>query len=87
MEETTKRPALMVDEFKSKKEVIKAQYSAAEAQVKIEESITDISKEMADVSMAIDRAEDKTAKMKAKSQAPDDTMNSGVLTDYTPNND
>jgi phage shock protein A len=87
LEETTKRLALKVDEFKSKKEVIKAQYSAAEAQVKIKESVTGISEEMADVGMAMDRAEDKTEKMKAKSQALDDMMNSGVLTDYTSNKD
>lgn len=87
LEETTKRLALKVEEFKSKKEVIKAQYSAAEAQVKIKESVTGISEEMADVGMAMDRAEDKTEKMKAKSQALDDMMNSGVLTDYTSNKD
>ncbi len=87
LEETTKRLALKVDEFKSKKEVIKAQYSAAEAQVKIKESVTGISEEMTDVGMAMDRAEDKTEKMKAKSQALDDMMNSGVLTDYTSNKD
>lgn len=87
LEETTKRLTLKVDEFKSKKEVIKAQYSAAEAQVKIKESVTGISEEMTDVGMAMDRAEDKTEKMKAKSQALDDMMNSGVLTDYTSKND
>jgi phage shock protein A len=87
LEETTKRLTLKVEEFKSKKEVIKAQYSAAEAQVKIKESVTGISEEMADVGMAMDRAEDKTEKMKAKSQALDDMMNSGVLTDYTSNKD
>ena len=87
LEETTKRLTLKVDEFKSKKEVIKAQYSAAEAQVKIKESVTGISEEMTDVGMAMDRAEDKTEKMKAKSQALDDMMNSGVLTDYTSNKD
>ncbi len=87
LEDTAKRLALKVEEFKSKKEVIKAQYSAAEAQVKIKESVTGISEEMADVGMAMDRAEDKTEKMKAKSQALDDMMNSGVLTDYTSNKD
>jgi phage shock protein A len=87
LEETTKRLALKVEEFKSKKEVIKAQYSAAEAQVRIKESVTGISEEMTDVGMAMDRAEDKTEKMKAKSEALDDMMNSGVLTDYTSNKD
>jgi phage shock protein A len=63
--------------------VIKAQYTAAEAQVRIKESITGISEEMADVGMAMNRAEDKTEQMKAKSQALDEMLESGTLTDYT----
>src|SRR2546430_944759 len=68
---------------KAKKEVIKAQYSAAEAQVRIKENVTGISEEMTDVGMAMSRAEDKTEKMKAKAQALDEMIDSGVLTDYT----
>ena len=63
--------------------MIKAQYTAAEAQVRIKESITGISEEMADVGMAMNRAEDKTEQMKAKSQALDEMLESGTLTDYT----
>jgi phage shock protein A len=87
MEEAEKRMATKVEEFKSRKEVIKARYSAAEAQVKIKESVTGISEEMADVGMAMNRAEEKTENMKAKSEALDDMINSGVLTDYTSNKD
>jgi phage shock protein A len=85
LEQTEKRLSAKVEEFKSKKEVIKAQYSAAEAQVRIKESVSGISEEMTDVSM--NRAEDKTEKMKAKAQALDEMINSGVLTDYTSNKD
>jgi len=87
MEAAEKRMATKVEEFKSRKEVIKARYSAAEAQVKIKESVTGISEEMADVGMAMDRAEEKTENMKAKAQALDDMIDSGVLTDYTSNKD
>src|SRR3989454_7243513 len=83
LEDTEKRLSTKVEEFKSKKEVIKAQYSAAEAQVRIKESVTGISEEMTDVGMAMSRAEDKTEKMKAKAQALDEMIDSGVLTDYT----
>src|SRR5437773_12351512 len=38
---------------------------------------------MTDVGMAMSRAEDKTEKMKAKAQALDEMIDSGVLTDYT----
>ncbi len=83
LEYTERRLSTKVEEFKSKKEVIKAQYSAAEAQVRIKESVTGISEEMTDVGMAMSRAEDKTEKMKAKAQALDEMIDSGVLTDHT----
>jgi len=87
LEQTEKRLSTKVEEFRSRKEIIKAQYSAAEASVKVKENITGISEEVADVGMAMNRAEDKTEKMRAKSQALDDMINSGVLTDYTSNKD
>lgn len=83
LEQTERQLATKVEEFRSKKEVIKAQYSAAEAQVRIKESVTGVSEEMADVGMAMNRAEDKTEQMKAKAKALDEMIDSGVLTDYT----
>ena len=83
LEDTEKRLSTKVEEFRSKKEIIKAQYTAAEAQVRIKENVTGISEEMTDVGMALDRAEDKTEKMKAKSQALDEMIDSGSLTDYS----
>ena len=83
LEQTERQTSTKVEEFKSKKEVIKAQYSAAEASTKVKESVTGLSEQMADVGMAMSRAEDKTEKMRAKSQALDEMIDSGVLTDYT----
>ena len=77
------RLATKVESFRTKKETIKAQYSAADAQVKITESVTGISEEMADVGLAIERAEDKTENMKARSAALDELLDSGVLEDYS----
>ena len=87
LEQTEKRLSTKVEEFRSKKEVIKAQYTAAEAQVRIKENLTGISEEMTDVGLAMNKAEDKTEQMKAKAQALDDMIDSGVLTDYTSNKD
>jgi phage shock protein A len=87
MQEAEKRLSAKVEEFKARKEIIKAQYSAAEAQVKIKESVTGISEEMTDVGMAMNKAEEKTERMRAKSQALDEMINSGTLTDYTSNKD
>ena len=87
LEQTEKSLSAKVEEFRSKKEVIKAQYTAADAQVHIKENVTGISEEMASVGMAMNRAEDKTEKMKAKAQALDEMIDSGVLTDYVSNKD
>jgi phage shock protein A len=87
LEQTEKRLSAKVEEFRSKKEVIKAQYTAAEAQVRIKENLTGISEEMGDVGVAMNKAEDKTEQMKAKAQALDEMIDSGVLTDYTSNKD
>jgi len=77
------RLATKVEAFRTKKETIKAQYSAAEAQVKVTESVTGISEEMADVGMAVQRAEEKTDNMKARSAALDELLESGTLTDLS----
>ena len=72
-----------VDAFRTKKETIKATYSAAEAQTRINEAFTGISEEMGDVGMAIQRAEDKTAQMQARAGAIDELLASGALDDPT----
>src|SRR5271157_3020544 len=77
------RLATKVESFRTKKETIKAEYSAAEAQVKITESVTGISEEMADVGLAVQRAEEKTENMKAHSAALDELLDSGTLEDYS----
>lgn len=78
-----KRLSTKVEIFRTKKESIKAQYSAAEAQVKINESVTGISEEMADVGLALERAENKTEEMKARAEAIDELMEAGTLEDLT----
>src|SRR5919106_3969261 len=87
LEDTEGRLSSKVEEFKTRKEVIKAQYSSAEAQVRIKESITGISEEMTDVGIAMNRAEEKSERMKSKAQALDEMIDSGVLVDYTSNKD
>lgn len=81
--ESEKRLSTKVEIFRTRKESIKAQYSAAEAQVKINESVTGISEEMADVGLAVERAENKTEEMKARAQAIDELMEVGTLQDLS----
>ncbi|WP_407357147.1 PspA/IM30 family protein [Methanolobus sp. WCC5] len=82
-----KRLSTKVEVFRTKKETIKAQYSAAEAQVKINESVSGISEEMADVGLAIERAENKTEQMKARASALDELIAVGTLDDFTSSGD
>ena len=70
-----------VQAFRSKKEVIKAQYSAAQAQVRIGSALSGLSEEMGDISMAIERAEGKTENMRARAGAIDELAAAGVLDD------
>jgi phage shock protein A len=70
-----------VDAFRTRKETIKATYTAAEAQTKINEAFSGISEEMGDVGLAIQRAEDKTAQMQARAGAIDELLASGALND------
>jgi len=77
--DTERKLSAKIDAFRTKKETIKAQYTAAEAQVKVKEAVTGISEEMADVGFAIDRAEEKTENMRAKSAALDEMVELGAL--------
>lgn len=72
-----------VESFRTRKETIKATYSAAEAQTKINEAFAGISSELGDVGLAVQRAEDKTAEMQARAGAIDELMASGALEDST----
>lgn len=72
-----------VEAFRTRKETIKAQYTAAEAQSKIGEAVSGISEDMADVGMAVERAENKTEEMRARAGAIDELLESGALEDLS----
>ena len=82
-----KRLSTKVEVFRTKKETIKAQYTAAEAQVNISESVSGIREEMADVGLAVERAENKTEDMKARASALDELIDTGTLDDITSSGD
>jgi phage shock protein A len=72
-----------VESFRTRKETIKATYTAAEAQTRINEAMSGIGEEMGDVGLAIQRAEDKTAQMQARAGAIDELIASGALDDVS----
>lgn len=81
--QASQRLQAKVEAFRTKKETIKATYSAAEAQTKINEAFSGISEELGDVGLAIQRAEDKTQTMQARAGAIDELLASGALDDAT----
>jgi phage shock protein A len=72
-----------IETFRTKKEVIKAQYSAAEAQVRISEAANGVGEQMADLGLAIQRAQDKTEQMKARADAVAELEKAGTFEDLT----
>ena len=81
--QSEQRLAQKVEAFKSKKEIIKAQYSAAQAQVRIGAALNGLSEEMGDVQLSAERAEVKTETMRAKAGAIDELADLGVLDDVS----
>jgi phage shock protein A len=72
-----------VDAFRTRKETIKATYTAAEAQTRIGEAFSGISEEMSDVGLAMQRAEERTQTLQARAGAIDELLASGALDDPT----
>jgi phage shock protein A len=68
-----------VEAFRTQKEMVKAQYSAAQAQVKINETITGISEEMTEMNLAMQRAQDKVLTMQARANAMEALIDQGAL--------
>jgi len=70
-----------VETFRTQKEMVKAQYNAAQAQVKINEQVTGISQEMNEMNLAMQRAQDKVLSMQARANAMDTLIEEGTLGD------
>ncbi|HEX6108491.1 MAG TPA: PspA/IM30 family protein [Ktedonobacteraceae bacterium] len=70
-----------VEAFRTQKEMVKAQYSAAQAQVKINETVTGISEEMTEMNLAMQRAQDKVLTMQARANAMEALIDQGTLSE------
>ncbi len=81
MEQTLSTLQQRVNDFRAKKEVMKAQYTAASAMTSVNEQATGISKSFSDSGAALQRAQDKIANMQARAAATDELLQSGVLED------
>ena len=70
-----------VNQFRTQKETLKAQYAAASATASVNESVAGISSTLGDSGAALQRAQDKIANMQARAGALDELLQSGVLED------
>ena len=70
-----------MNNFRSQKEVLKAQYTAASAMNSVNEDAAGISTSVSDSGAALERAQDKIATMQARAGALDELLQSGVLED------
>jgi phage shock protein A len=79
--EASRRLAAHLEALRTRKETIKAGYTAAEAQTRVGEALSGISDEMSDIGAAVQRAEDKATTLQARAGAIDDLLASGALDD------
>jgi phage shock protein A len=73
------RLAGQIEAFAARQEVIKARYSAAEAQVRLSEAMTGVSQDFADLTATLHRAERTTEDMQARASAIDQLVRDGDL--------
>ena len=70
-----------VNDFRTRKEVLKAEYTTAKAVSAVDESAAGIWPTSGDSGSALQRAQDKIATMRARADAIDELLQSGVLDD------
>ena len=68
-----------IEAFAARQEVIKARYSAAEAQVRINEAMTGVSQDFAELAATLQRAEETTEDMQARATAIDRLVQEGDI--------
>ncbi len=70
---------LRVEQFRSHRDIVSARYGAAEAEVRVKEALSGVSGELADLGMAVGRAEEKADRLQARARALDSLMDIGSL--------
>jgi phage shock protein A len=81
LEQTLDALQKRVNTFRTQKEVLKAQYTAAQAETTVGESAAGISQTYGDSGAELQRTQDKIAQMQARAGAVDELLASGVLED------
>jgi len=66
-----------IEQFRTHREVVSARYTAAEAEVRLKESLAGMSGELAELGMAVGRAEEKAERLQARAKAIDSLVDLG----------
>lgn len=70
-----------IERFRTQKDTMKASYAAAQAQVKVTQSLTGVGDRLGGVGESLRRAEDKMLTMRDKADAMDSLIEQGVISD------
>ena len=70
-----------IERFRTQKDTMKASYAAAQAQVKVTQSLTGVGDRMGNTAEALQRAQDKMLGMRDKADAMDALVEQGVIGD------
>jgi len=68
-----------IEEFRTRRAALQVRYTAAEAQVRVNEALSGVSDEFAELGTALGRAEEKMERMQARAYAIDALITSGSL--------
>jgi phage shock protein A len=68
-----------IEEFRTHRDVVSARYSASEAEVKVKEALSGVSGELAELGMAVGRAEEKADRLQSRARALDSLVDLGAL--------
>ena len=79
LEQVERTVSQRVEAFRTQKEMVKAQYGAAQAQVHIEEIASGLSNETTEMNGAMQRAQDRVLAMQARAGALDTLVEHGAL--------
>jgi len=73
------RLSVRVDEFKTHRTVLTARYGASEAQLRVQQALTGVSGEFAELGIAVGRAEEKIDRLRSRATALDTLIAAGTL--------
>jgi phage shock protein A len=76
---TEQRLAAQLDAWRARQEMTAARYTAAEAQVRIQEALSQVSDDFADLGVSLEQAEQRAEQMQARALAIDDLLDLTVL--------